>query len=145
MRISMRTDYGVRAVTDLAQHYGRGLIQCRDIANRQRIPENYLDQLMTDLRKAGLVKSTRGPAGGHQLARPPAEVTMGQVVEALEGPLFPIGCLDASGNCALSPNCAQREVWAEIHELTRRVLDSTTVEDLARRQQHGREEVRYYI
>lgn len=141
----MRTDYGVRAVTDLAQHYGRGLIQCRDIANRQRIPENYLDQLMTDLRKAGLVKSTRGPAGGHQLARPPSGVTMGQVVEALEGPLFPIGCLDSSGNCALSPNCAQREVWTEIHELTRRVLDSTTVEDLARRQQHGREEVRYYI
>ena len=141
----MRTDYGVRAITDLAINYSRGLVQSKAIACRQRIPENYLDQLLTDLRKAGLIKSTRGPQGGHTLARPPSEMTLGQVVEALEGPLFPVGCLDDAESCALSPNCAQREVWAKVHELTKSVLDATTIDDLARRQQQAREEVRYYI
>lgn len=145
MRISMRTDYGVRAIVDLAQHYGQGPVQSKDIAVRQGIPEAYLDQLLAGLRKAGLVHSTRGPQGGHVLARPPAEITLGQVVTALEGTQAPIACLEGAENCFLVPGCAQREIWAQLQELTWRLLDATTIDEMARRQAVGRLEARYFI
>src|SRR5688572_23414336 len=81
----MRADYGARAIIDLAQHYGQGLTQTAEIAARQRIPESYLEQLLTTLRKAGLVRSVRGPAGGHELARSPANLTLGDIMDVLEG------------------------------------------------------------
>jgi len=145
MRISMRTDYGVRAVVELAQHYGKGPVQSKDIALRQGIPEAYLDQLLAVLRKAGLVYSTRGPQGGHVLARPPAEMTLGQVVAALEGTQAPVACLEPAHSCFLVPECAQREVWAQLQELTWRLLEATTIEEMARRQALGRPEARYFI
>src|SRR5262245_28322897 len=87
----MRSDYGARAMIDLALRYGDGPVQSADIAVRQGIPEAYLEQLLTALRKAGLVRSTRGPHGGHELARAPAEMSLLEVVSALEGPLGPDG------------------------------------------------------
>ena len=80
MRISMKADYAVRAVVDLGHRYGQGLVQSAAIAQRQYIPEAYLDQLLTALRKAGIVRSIRGPQGGHELARPPEQITMEVVV-----------------------------------------------------------------
>ena len=74
VKLSMRSDYGARAVIDLARHYNRGPVQSADIAARQAIPEAYLEQLLTTLRKSGLIRSTRGPHGGHELARPPADI-----------------------------------------------------------------------
>lgn len=145
MRVSMKTDYGVRAMIDLAMRFGQGYQQSHDIAERQRIPEAYLDQLLTTLRKAGLIRSVRGPQGGHALARSAAEITLGDVVEALEGPLIPIGCMDDSENCELGPSCAQREVWREVRRVVRDVLDSATIEEMARRQARGFEEARYSI
>lgn len=86
MRVSSRADYGVRALFDLAQHYGQGPVQSREIANRQHIPEAYLHQVLGSLGRAGLIRSTRGPQGGHQLVRSPGEVTVLAVLEALDGP-----------------------------------------------------------
>ena len=89
MRISSKGEYGLRALFDLAQRYGEGPVQSHDIHERQGIDENYLNQILILLRKAGLIESVRGPQGGHRLARPPAQITLLEMVTALEGPLLP--------------------------------------------------------
>src|SRR6266496_2551683 len=104
----MRSDYGARAVVDLARHYNRGPVQSADIAARQAIPEAYLEQLLTTLRKSGLIRSTRGPHGGHELARSPAQIRFGDVIAVLEGPLVPLDCLNDPDACPKSPTCAMR-------------------------------------
>src|SRR5919202_6176591 len=93
VKLSMRSDYGVRAVIDLARRYGDGPVQSAEIAARESIPEAYLEQLLTSLRKAGLVRSSRGPRGGHELAREPNAVHVGEIIAALEGPLLSLDCL----------------------------------------------------
>lgn len=145
MKISMRSDYGARAMIELARRYGEGPVQSADIAARQGIPEAYLEQLLTVLRKAGLLRSTRGPHGGHELARQPTQITFGEVVRTLEGPLTLVDCLDDAGACQVSPTCSMQEVWAEVAQSTRRILDSTTVEQLAERQQSREARAMYYI
>ncbi|MBI2861700.1 MAG: Rrf2 family transcriptional regulator [Chloroflexi bacterium] len=143
MKVSMRSDYGIRALVDLALHYGLGAVQSRDIAVRQGVPESYLDQLMTVLRKAGLIRSTRGPQGGHVLARPPTEITIADTVLALEGSLAPIDCLE-SEQCP-QPDCIQREVWQRVQVATQDILRSITIADLAERQRSAPAVARYYI
>jgi Rrf2 family transcriptional regulator, cysteine metabolism repressor len=86
MRVSSRADYGVRALFDLAQRFGQGPVQSRDIASRQGIPEAYLHQVMGALGRAGLVRSTRGPAGGHELIPSPDRITVWDVIAVLDGP-----------------------------------------------------------
>ncbi len=141
----MRSDYGARAVIDLARHYNRGPVQSADIAARQAIPEAYLEQLLTTLRKSGLIRSTRGPHGGHELARPPAEIRFAEVIAALEGPLVPLDCLNDADACVVSPTCGMREVWQEVMASTQRILEATTIEDLVERQKARESRVMYYI
>ena len=81
----MRSDYGAHAVIELARRAGQGPVQCAEIAACQKIPEAYLDQLLSSLRRVGIVRSVRGPHGGHELARDPRQLTLGDVVTALEG------------------------------------------------------------
>ena len=145
MKLSMRSDYGARAVIDLARHYNRGPVQSADIAARQAIPEAYLEQLLTTLRKSGLIRSTRGPHGGHELARPPAEIRFAEVIAALEGPLVPLDCLNDADACVVSPTCGMREVWQDVMASTRRILEATTIEDLVERQKARESRVMYYI
>jgi len=85
MRFSMKTEYGVRAVLELAGHSGRGTLQSSEIARRQGIPGPFLDQVLMILRRAGFITSTRGPHGGHELARSPEEIRLDQVIDCLEG------------------------------------------------------------
>ena len=145
MRISMKADYAVRAVVDLGHRYGQGLVQSAEIAQRQYIPEAYLDQLLTALRKAGIVRSLRGPQGGHELARPPDQITMEVVVTTLEGPFNPVECLENTPFCALVPGCGQREVWHEIQAAVQSILTRHTIADLVAREKERRERIVYYI
>ena len=98
MKISTKGDYGVRALIDLALHEGEGPVQRADIARRRHVPESYLDHLLAQLRRDGFIRSTRGPGGGHELAKPQGEICLLHVLESLEGSLAPIGCVhdDAS-------------------------------------------------
>ena len=100
MRISSKGEYGLRALFDLTQRYGAGPVQSHDIHVRQGIDENYLNQILISLRKAGLIESVRGPQGGHRLARPPAQITLLEVVTALEGPLLPPDSVREGGDTA---------------------------------------------
>ncbi|MBV9690310.1 MAG: Rrf2 family transcriptional regulator [Ktedonobacteraceae bacterium] len=110
MKLTMKGDYGLRAMLDMSAYYGQGPVESADIARRQYIPEQYLDQILMVLRKEGLVKSVRGPKGGHMLAKPPSQITMGQVMSALEGYVPLMECLPNPDSCKLSPGCALREV-----------------------------------
>ena len=137
MKVSMKGDYGVRALVELAHHYGEGPLQSAVIAKRQSIPELYLDQLLTALRRAGFIRSVRGPQGGHALIRDPRDVRLSEAIGALEGSLAPIACLDDQTGCRKATNCSLRPVWQEIEEATLRILDGVTIADLAERERSG--------
>jgi Rrf2 family protein len=106
----MKGDYGLRAMIDLAAHYGKGPVPSAAIAARQHVPEHFLDQLLIALRRAGLLKSQRGPQGGHMLAKPPSQISMSDVIRALEGNTAPMECVPNPPVCQLSPGCAIRGV-----------------------------------
>lgn len=147
MRMTMKGDYGLRAMIDLAAHYGRGPVPSSEIATRQLVPEHFLDQLLITLRRAGLLKSLRGPQGGHMLARPPSQITMSDVIRALEGNTAPMECVPNPSVCQLSPGCGMRDVWIQVEEYAQQLLSATNLEQLAQRHrvpsQEG--EVMYYI
>ena len=144
MRVPSKGDYGVRALVELAHRYGEGPVQSAEIAARQGIPEPYLDQLLTTLRRSGFIRSVRGPQGGHALIRPPSEIRLAEVIEALEGSLSPIACLDGD-ECPKPGVCAQRDVWAEVRRATHEILNGVTIEDLAARERQLTVGPRYYI
>jgi len=136
MRLTMRSDYGAHAVIELARRAGQGPVQCAEIAASQKIPEAYLDQLLSSLRRAGIIHSIRGPHGGHELARDPRELTLGDVVTALEGPVVPqefVHGLEAEQN-DWQAACAVRDAWHAAAEASQRVLDSTTIQTLVEQQ-----------
>jgi Rrf2 family protein len=137
MKVSMKGDYGVRALVELAHHTGEGPVQSAAIASRQSIPEPYLDQLLTTLRRAGFIRSVRGPQGGHALIRDPHDLKLSEVIIALEGSLAPIACLDDPEGCRTTTTCSLRPVWQEVEAATVRVLESITVADIAERERAG--------
>lgn len=140
MRVSTKGDYGLRALIELASHYGQGPLQSSEIALRRHIPEQYLDQLLTTLRKAGFIRSVRGPAGGHELVRPPAQICVRDVIETLEGSLSPVAWLDEPPEVTDHPHhCGQREIWERIRESTRDILTSYSVADLLEREPQATE------
>ena len=146
MKVSTKGDYGVRALVELAHHYGEGPVQSALIASRQEVPEPYLDQLLTTLRRAGFIRSVRGPQGGHALIREPGEVKLSEVMEALEGSLAPIACVDDPESCTKSGGCVQRDVWEQVRDATRAILENVTIGDLAEKEREfNRNGGRYYI
>lgn len=133
MKISTKGEYGIRAMLELTQRFGQGYVQSTDIAEARSIPANYLYQLLITLRKAGIVRSRRGPQGGHMLARPPADISLAEVVLALEGPLAPTSCVQADvvDDCPFGERCAVRSVWQQVTDATQRILEQTSFADLA--------------
>ena len=139
MLLSTKGDYGVRALIDLAKHTGEGPVQRAEIARRRKIPESYLDHLLAQLRRDGYLRSTRGPGGGHQLAKDPADINLLEVLESLEGSLAPMECvLEAPGSEA-GALCGQQWVWQDIYEHMRDRLSRTSLADLV---EHEREHER---
>lgn len=145
MRISSKGEYGLRALFDLAQRYGEGPIQSHEIHERQGIDENYLNQILILLRKASLIESVRGPQGGHRLARPPAQITLLEVLTALEGPLLP----SEGGRDGLPAEPIDRDlvrdVWAGARDTIEAYLRGVTLDDLCQRKRRKIGEVMYYI
>ena len=108
MKLSTRSRYGTRMMLDLAQHYGESPVQIGEIARRQDISVKYLEQLIIPLKKAKYIKSIRGPKGGHVLAKPPEEITVGEIVELLEGGINLSDCIENPETCARSNICLTR-------------------------------------
>ena len=139
MKISTRGQYGTRAMLELALHYSQGPILLKDIAKRQEISFRYLDQLFNPLKTSGLVKSIRGKGGGFLLAKPPDQISLGDVIQVLEGSLAPVDCVDDMTFCHRVEYCALRDVWIQQKEAMLNVLNSLTLEELARRQREKEE------
>ncbi|MBQ8953708.1 MAG: Rrf2 family transcriptional regulator [Clostridia bacterium] len=130
MKLSTRSRYGIHAMYDLARR-GPGEPQSiKAIAERQRIPEAYLEQLIGPLRKSGLVKSVRGAQGGYLLAQPPEEITVGQVIRALEGDLNLVDCLAEEDACGKACSCATRIVWRKVNDGLNQIVDGITLQDI---------------
>lgn len=129
MRLSARTEYGLLALADLATAPDGTPVAAREIASGRGIPQAFLEQLLADLRRAGIVRSTRGAHGGFMLARAAAEITALEIVEALEGPIAPSVC--APADCAREDGCAAASVWSTVADSVRAALDGFTLACLA--------------
>jgi Rrf2 family transcriptional regulator, cysteine metabolism repressor len=135
MRISTRARYGTRAMLDLALHYdGGGTVMVKEVAERQQISPRYLEQLLFTLKLTGMVRSTRGTKGGFSLSKHPSEIKLIDIVEALDGSIAPVGCVDEPDQYARSCYCATHDIWVEVKNAASKVLSSVTLEDLANRQ-----------
>lgn len=116
---------------ELAKKYGNGTISLKDIAKNQELSETYLEQLISHLKKAGLVNSIRGAQGGYELSRAPADITVGQIIRTLEGPLAPSDCVVDSGpECSKAEYCVTRPIWEKIMESINSVIDSITLQNM---------------
>lgn len=133
MRISAKGEYAIRAMLDLALHGDRGLVPIQEVARRQGIPQRYLEQVLLLLKRAGYLASKRGSTGGYRLARPPGEISVGDLLRAVEGRLSPV---EGTGRAARGERDSARdlaELWAAIGEAVSAVIDRTTVGELAER------------
>ena len=137
MKLSTKGKYGVRAVFEIARHYGKGPISIKEIAERQGISFSYLEQILHKLGKAGLIESVRGPAGGYLLARKPSDLTIGDIVRVLEGPIALSHCLEPgeSAGCYQADDCVARMVWAKVGAKIEEALDSISFDELLQRNQ----------
>jgi len=131
MRLSTRTRYGVRLMLALAVNYGKGILLLKDIAEKEKISEKYLGQIIIPLRTGGLVNSVRGAKGGYSLARPPAEITVKEITEILEGDICLTDCLKDITSCDRITECATRKVWERLTAAVSDVLGSITLAALA--------------
>ncbi len=136
MHVPIKVDYGVRALVDLAMYGSDGnALRAYDISHRTAIPNAYLAQVLNSLKKAGFVKSTRGPHGGHELAVDSDTIHLSSVMEVLDGTDNLVNCLGDDNFCVHSPACAQKEIWRTIEDTIHEILFSITVSDLAKRTQ----------
>ncbi|KAA0965393.1 Rrf2 family transcriptional regulator [Sporosarcina sp. ANT_H38] len=139
MKISTKGRYGLTIVVELGSKFGEGPVPLRKIAEEQKLSEAYLEQLIPPLRNSGIVKSVRGAYGGYMLAKPPTEITAGDVIRILEGPIQVVEGLEGS-------DIPQQELWKRIGEAVRSVLDTTTIEDLMKSgEEDNRDSYMFYI
>ncbi|HZG72259.1 MAG TPA: Rrf2 family transcriptional regulator [Chondromyces sp.] len=130
MRISTKGRYGLTIMIELAKKHGEGPTSLRSIAQTHDLSEHYLEQLVAPLRNAGLVRSIRGAYGGYVLGREPQQITAGDIIRVLEGPITPVEGIE-------DEEPAKRELWIRIRDAIKDVLDNTTVEDLANHTDDG--------
>lgn len=135
MRLSTQSRYGVRAIFDIAYHSAGLETQVREISRRQGISQRYLEQIFQKLKKAGIVGSKRGPAGGYFLGKKPEEITVGDVVRITEGGIEPVLCVSADDStqpCGRSGGCVTQVIWNEAGKRLKEYLDSVTIGDLCK-------------
>ena len=151
LKLSTKGRYGVKALFELAFQQGSGPISLKTIAERQGLSEHYLEQLVAPLRKSGLVTSVRGAQGGYVLSRPPEQITVGDIIRVLEGPIGITDC--ASEDCANLEHCGKadpclaRGVWEKVRDSIINVVDSITLADLVKeaREEQEKQNLMYHI
>ena len=136
MKLSTRSRYGTRMMLDLAQHYNEGPVRIGHIARRQDISVKYLEQLVIPLKKADLIQSVRGPKGGHLLAKPPMEISIGQIVEVLEGGMELSVCVGDADACDKSEACLIRATWEEATSAMNHKLNSVSLQRVIKSKIH---------
>ncbi len=134
MRVSKRTDYALRALFTLAEHFGGAPIPIRELARRNDVPKRFLEQIMLDLKAQGWADSTAGIRGGYVLARNPAKITMGEVVRHFDCILAPIECVSVTGykRCSQEPVCKFRRVFLDARNYAASLMEKATLAEVAR-------------
>ncbi|MBN2054691.1 Rrf2 family transcriptional regulator [bacterium] len=135
MRLSTRIRYGLRAMMELAEHREDTPLLVKHISDRQEISKKYLENLLIALKNGGLVRSIRGSKGGYRLTRDPADISVADIVFALEGPLGVVDCLTDPGCCNRSGDCVTQEFWNEANEAFLGVLRATSLAVLVRQKE----------
>jgi Rrf2 family protein len=140
MKLSTKSRYGVRALFDMAYHAGTLPAQIKDISRRQNISPRYLEQIFQDLKKAGLLKSRRGPQGGYSLTRPPEEINVKQIILAAEGELQLVDCVkgrrkkgEKSPRCEFDNQCITQPLWTQASKILSDYFESVSLKDLCER------------
>ena len=133
MKISTKGRYALRLMLDLAIQPGDSAVPLRDVAERQEISAKYLEQIVTQLARGGLVRSVRGAGGGYLLTRTPEEYTVGEILRQLEGNLAPVSCVSGGSCCGRADRCVTLEVWQQIQDAVDGVVDNITLADLVKR------------
>jgi Rrf2 family protein len=141
--ISKRTQYGLRAVLALAQHYGEGPILIATLAKEEHIPLKFLEVILLDLKSHGLLESKKGKHGGYSLSNPPSTITVGSLIRMMEGPLAPLPCASETAfrpceECADIESCGTRIIMRQVRDAMADVLDKTTLAELIRRVEAAR-------
>lgn len=134
--LSQRSRYALRSLIMLAQHHGQGPVQIADIARLQNVPRKFLEIILVEMKRAGLVASLRGRAGGYVLARTPAEISFGEVIRLFDGPLALVPCVSKMayrrcGDCVDEATCAIRRAMAQVRDETAQILDNMTLAEAA--------------
>ncbi len=137
LKVPQKVEYGMRAMIELAlrrEKASDALVPARNLAEAQHVPLRFLEQQLGALHKAGLVESFRGAGGGCRLSRDPAEIRVADIVDALEGPMYPMGCLDAADHtCFADSHCGLQELWGDVHIAIRQVFERMTLADMVAR------------
>ncbi|MGQ9602638.1 MAG: RrF2 family transcriptional regulator [bacterium] len=134
MRISRKGDYALRAMAYLAMNYGRGRVRISEIARHERIPKKFLEQILLQLRRAGLVESKRGIGGGYSLMKAPHKVSLAQIIRIIDGPLAPLGCVSKYAHvaCPDENRCGLRRVMAKVRDTVASMLENLTLDDVCK-------------
>ena len=130
MKLTTKTRYGTRLVLELARNQGQGSVRMSEISMRQNISVKYLEQLIRPLKQADLVTSTRGPKGGHMLAKKPEEITLGEITRLFEGTIELVNCISDPDKCPMIDDCTVRSAWEKAGKALYDELDSITIADL---------------
>ena len=130
MQLSTRTRYGVRAILELAENYGKEPLQLKAISEHQEISVKYLEQLMAVLKSTGIVRSVRGRSGGYVLAKSPNEIKVSDCFNCLEGPVITTECVDNSSFCTRTADCVARQLWTDVQNTVMNLLRSITLQSL---------------
>ena len=130
MKLSTRGRYGLRAMFELAREFGKEPVLMSTVAQRQDLSRKHLHNLLTILKSAGLVRSVLGPGGGFALTRPPTQIRLGEILQALEGPLSLVNCVADRRACPKANTCAAREIWRELSAVVEDTLNDITLEDV---------------
>ncbi len=130
MKLSTRSRYGIRLMLELSKNYGKGTIFLKDIAKNQEISEKYLSQLIIPLRGAGLVQSTRGAHGGYSLGKPASDISLYEIVKALDGPISVVECVTNPKVCSRFDICPTQKIWKGLNDSMIRYLTEISLESL---------------
>src|SRR6516164_7484095 len=137
MKLSLRGEYALRALLVLGLKYGQDVVRIQTISQHQNVPKRFLEQILNDLKSAGVVQSRRGVAGGYRPAKPPQEITLAVVVRHIEGALAPVSCVSErfyeKSSCPDESRCAIRSVMKEIREAVVKIAERVTIADLCER------------
>lgn len=135
MKISTKGRYGLRILLDLAIHQAKGPVNLGDISKRQGISEKYLWQVINLAKSSGLITSARGPKGGYSVAKSANQITLLEIISALEGPIVLVDCLENAESCERNASCITRGVWAKVEASVKKTLAGITLQDLVEKQE----------